>query len=63
MTELMQWMTKNEFMVNMAFIDKVNECFEKEKEQILASYNNGSQDMSLEEKYEPLEYYNQTYGK
>ncbi len=39
------------------------ELLEKEKEQILAAYNNGSQDMSLEEKYEPLEYYNQTYGK
>ena len=31
---------------------------DKEKQQILAAYNNGSQDMSLEEKYEPLEYYN-----
>ena len=42
-----------------------NDCIEKEKEQILAAYNNGSQDMAEwgEEKYEPLEYYNQTYNQ
>jgi hypothetical protein len=36
---------------------------EKEKEQIMYSYTNGSQDMALEDKYEPLEYYNQTYNQ
>ena len=49
------------------FINKLTELFartkEKEKEQILAAYNNGSQDMALEDKYKPLEYYNQTYNQ
>ena len=44
-------------------INLLKDNFEKEKEQILAAYNNGSQDMALEEKYEPLEYYNQTYNQ
>ena len=35
----------------------------KEKEQIMYSYTNGSQDMAFEVKYEPLEYYNQTYNQ
>ena len=35
MQELIQWMTENEFMVNRKFIDKVNECFKKEKGQML----------------------------
>ena len=37
--ELMQWMEETEFMVNSAFIDKVNECLEKEKEQMIDFYN------------------------
>jgi len=28
-------MEKNEFMVNKGFIEKLNECLEKEKEQML----------------------------
>ena len=36
---------------------------EKEKEQILAAYNNGSQDMALRDEYNPAEYYNQTYNQ
>lgn len=35
MQELMQWMEETEFMVNKGFIDKVNECLEKEKQQII----------------------------
>lgn len=35
MQELMQWMEETEFMVNKGFIEKVNECLEKEKEQII----------------------------
>ena len=66
MTELMQWMTKNEFMVNMAFIDKVNECFEKEKEQIIEAYENGVGDeneRNLSGQFTNAEeYYNQTYN-
>ena len=38
MQELMQWMEETEFMVNKGFIDKVHECLEKEKEQILNFY-------------------------
>ena len=38
MQELMQWMEETEFMVNKGFIEKVNECIEKEKEQMLNFY-------------------------
>lgn len=34
-----------------------------EVNQTLAAYNNGSQDMALHNKYEPMEYYNQTYNQ
>jgi hypothetical protein len=37
--ELMEWMEKNEFMVNKGFIEKLNECLEKEKEQIINFHN------------------------
>ena len=37
--ELMQWMEETEFMVNKGFIDKVHECLEKEKEQMIDFYN------------------------
>ena len=40
-----------------------NDCMEKEKEQILSAYNNGSQDMALRDEYNPQEYYNQTYNQ
>ena len=43
--------------------EKAKELLEKEKEQIMYSYTNGSQDMALEDKYEPLDYYNQTYNQ
>ena len=51
------------YMANEIYQKGFEKYFEKEKEQILAAYNNGSQDISLEEKYEPLEYYNKTYNK
>jgi hypothetical protein len=41
MQELMEWMEKTEFMVNRAFIDKINECLELEKEQIIVAHNFG----------------------
>jgi hypothetical protein len=44
-------------------IESFKEHLEKEKQQIIYSYTNGSQDMALENKYEPLEYYNQTYNQ
>ena len=74
MQELMQWMTKNEFMVNMAFIDKVNECFEKEKEQIMTANIEGTEhgyrertvfglDARPYSKKRAEDYYNQTYNQ
>ena len=62
MQELMQWMEETEFMVNVGFIDKVNECLEKEKEQIidatcLGKYNN------IDDRQKGEEYYNQTYNQ
>ena len=72
MQELMQWMEKNEFMVNQGFIDKLNECLEKEKEQIINAwekgYNTGcvvgSNDYTNEdeEKDNGNYYYNQTFN-
>ena len=41
MQELMQWMEKNEFMVNKGFIEKLNGCLEKEKEHIIKAHENG----------------------
>ena len=40
------------------------ELLEKEKEQILNAYQQGNGDAGwLEDKYEPQEYYNQTYNQ
>jgi hypothetical protein len=71
--ELMQWMEETEFMVNKGFIDKVHECLEKEKEQIIKSWGKGystgcvvgSNDYTNEdeEKDNGNYYYNQTYKK
>jgi hypothetical protein len=60
MQELMQWMEETEFMVNKGFIDKVHECLEKEKKQIIDAY-----DTAIERPIENYaeKYYNQTYNK
>ena len=67
MQELMQWMEETEFMVNKGFIDKVHECLEKEKEQIINAYTNGYGasfiDGDNRNFSRPQEYYNQTYKK
>ena len=69
MQELMQWMEETEFMVNKGFIDKVHECLEKEKEQIIDAFEIGiSEGLSMENNtlgYDanPEEYYNQNYNK
>lgn len=67
MQELMQWMEETEFMVNKGFIDKVHECLEKEKEQIINAYTNGYGasfiDGDNRNFSRPQEYYNQTYNK
>ena len=58
--ELMQWMEETEFMVNKGFIDKVHECLEKEKEQIIDAYY-GKINGVFGYREEGQEYYNQTY--
>ena len=68
MQELMQWMEETEFMVNVGFIDKVNECLEKEKEQIINAHTNayliGEDNISVEDANKASEqYYNQTYNQ
>ena len=63
MQELMQWMEETEFMVNKGFIEKVNECLEKEKEQIRSAYNDGRFSvLDHDEKTSDI-YYNQTYNQ
>ena len=66
MQELMKWMEETDFMVNKGFIDKVNECLEKEKEQIIKAHG-------IKGWYKPSdktsgtttgeEYYNQKYNQ
>ena len=59
--ELMDWMEQTEFMVNRGFIDKIHECLEKEKAQIMAAVHYG-QNNSKESVYtEGKDYYNETY--
>jgi hypothetical protein len=52
MQELMQWMEETEFMVNKAFIDKVNECLEKEKDQIVNAFEVGYKSCDIDEAFE-----------
>lgn len=66
--ELMQWMEETEFMVNEAFIDKVNECLEKEKDQIVNAFEVGYKSCDIDEAFEinrklasGENHYNQTY--
>jgi ferritin len=69
MQELMQWMEKTEFMVNVEFIDKVNECLEKEKEQIKDAWDAGMSEgigtmmADLDWDGEFVNYYKETYGE
>ena len=67
MQELMQWMEETEFMVNVGFIDKVNECLEKEKEQMqdfAKKCLDKALDLDIRTAYDMVEeYYNQTYNQ
>lgn len=68
MQELMQWMEETEFMVNVGFIEKVNECLEKEKEQIIEAYEDGKQNgmdsiTNIHMYIIGEKYYNQTYNQ
>jgi hypothetical protein len=60
--ELMQWMEETEFMVNKGFIDKVHECLEKEKEQIIKAHGLKYYDLN-EETISGEQYYNETYDR
>jgi hypothetical protein len=69
MQELMQWMEETEFMVNKAFIDKVNECLEKEKDQIVNAFEVGYKSCDIDEAFEinrklasGEQHYNKTYN-
>ena len=62
MQELMQWMEKTEFMVNSAFIAKVNECLEKEKKQIYDAYQDGFYHGKCDEPNWGEEYYSHIYS-
>ena len=69
MQELMQWMEETEFMVNKGFIDKVHECLEKEKEQIVNAFEIGYKSCDIDEALEinrklasGEQHYNKTYN-
>ena len=69
MQELMQWMEETEFMVNIAFIDKVKESLKKEKEQIKDAWDAGMSEgigtmmADLDWDGEFINYYNETYNQ
>lgn len=66
MQELMQWMEESEFMVNKAFIEKVNECLKKEKKQIIDAFVEcwkANMPDGYECKLSAKEYYNKTYNQ
>lgn len=69
MQELMKWMEETEFMVNKGFIDKVHECLEKEKEQIVNAFEVGYKSCDIDEALEinrklasGEQHYNKTYN-
>jgi hypothetical protein len=69
MQELMQWMEETEFMVNKGFIDKVHQCLEKEKEQIVNAFEVGYKSCDIDEALEinrklasGEQHYNKTYN-
>jgi len=73
MQELIEYVESNEIVYNKDLILKLKELLEKEKEQIIKSWNNGysigcvvgSNDYTIEdeEKDNGNYYYNQTYNK
>lgn len=67
MQELMQWMEETEFMVNKGFIEKVNECLEKERTQIIKAVEDTRGNIVpryfLKENLSGEQYYNQNYNQ
>lgn len=41
----------------------IQQCLEKEKEQIMQSYNDGYVNKAFDRERNPLEYYNRTYNQ
>ena len=61
MQELQEWMSENHFKVTFAFLDQLEYCKQKEKEQIRNAYNDG---YFAAYKYKDWEeYYKQTYNQ
>jgi hypothetical protein len=62
--ELMQWMEDTEFMVNEAFIDKINQCLEKEAKQMVDFFERGCFHPKpiINTQIEGQKLYNQIYG-
>jgi hypothetical protein len=63
MQEMILLLMENQYEISPRLIVSAKKLLEKEKKQILAAYNNGSQDMALRDEYNPAEYYNQTYNQ
>ncbi len=66
--ELQEWMSENNFKVTFAFLDQLEYCKQKEKEQIITDFEAGYKSCDLDEAFEinrklasGEEYYNQKY--
>jgi hypothetical protein len=68
MQELQEWMNENHFKVTFGFLDQLEYCKQKEKEQITKAYEDGA-DHGMDVIEDGLnyvvaiEYYNQTYNQ
>ena len=61
--ELIEWMSENHFKVTFAFLDQLEYCKQKEKEQIMMAYNDSIVNTVFNGKRKPEQYYNQTYNQ
>ncbi len=66
--ELQEWMSENHFKVTFAFLDQLEYCKEKEKQQIEKAYEDGA-DHGMDviedglDYVVAIEYYNQNYNQ
>ncbi len=66
--ELQEWMSENNFKVTFAFLDQLEYCKQKEKEQILKAYEDGA-DHGMDviedglDYIAGIEYYNKNYNQ
>jgi hypothetical protein len=63
MQELMQWMEQTEFLVNTAFIKKIDECVKKEKEQIEVAFDLGRDEVTSVFIIDGEDYYNKKFNQ